>query len=100
MAWISLQFVKFSGPPCVAENTKYRVFSRNFCKVLISTLLHILSADLYYQRDHSNPNVSNATSKLISQMDRFQSDILDQIAKGNDAQPKYELPKINRIFFS
>ena len=30
-------------------------------------------------------------------MDRFQSDILDQIAKGNDAQPKCEPPKINRL---
>ena len=41
--------------------------------------------------------MSNATDKLIALLDRFQSDILDHIAEGNNAQPKYEPPKINRL---
>ena len=41
--------------------------------------------------------MSNATNKLISLLDRFQSDILDQISEGCKAQPKYEPPKINRL---
>ena len=45
-------------------------------------------ADLYYQRDYSNPTVSNATPKLVNLLDRFQSEILDTAKESRIAQPK------------
>ena len=45
-------------------------------------------ADLYYQRDYSNPTVSNATPKLVNLLDRFQSEILDTAKESRNAQPK------------
>ena len=53
-------------------------------------------ADLYYQRDYSNPTVSKATPKLVNLLDRFQSEILDTAKEARIAQPKV---KFLALFF-
>ncbi len=54
-------------------------------------------ADLYYERDLSNPRILRATPRLKTLLDKFQSDILAQISQAKSNLPKYESPKASRL---